>query len=340
MVNVIQVGLGPLGKMIATDIARRGVARIVSAVDVDQSLAGKPLNTLCEAGECDARVRGTIAEAIADAAAFGGADCAIVSTSSDLAKCVPTFRELLSAGVSVVSTCEELVYPWLRHEAAARELTEVALRHGSRLLGTGVNPGFVMDTLAVAATAVCREVRGVKVYRIQDASTRRIPFQQKIGATLSDAEFEKRVGLGTLRHVGLGESLHFIAHYLGLRVERWEESIEPVRAVKDLACTLGPIAKGGIAGVRQVAKGWSGGKAIIELDFRAAIGQEDPHDRVVIDGEPALDVRAAGGIHGDVATCAIAVNAIWPLLSAVPGLHTMATIAPVRCVSREEAARA
>ncbi len=343
MLNLIQVGLGPLGKMIATDVVRRGVARIVAAVDVDAALHGKPLNTLCEAGDCAVPVRGTVAEALDDARADGegngGVDCAIVSTSSDLAKCVPTFRELLSAGVSVVSTCEELLYPWLRHQQAADELNELALRHGSRLLGTGVNPGFVMDTLAVAATAVCRSVERVRVYRVQDASTRRVPFQQKIGATLTDDEFQKRVALGTLRHVGLGESLHFIARYLGLRIDRWEESIEPIRAERALACTLGPIATGSIAGVRQVAKGWDGSACVVELDFRAAIGQDDPHDRVVIDGEPALDLRLAGGVHGDVATCAITVNAIWPLLSTVPGLHTMATIPPVRCISRDEATR-
>src|SRR5262249_32283825 len=145
-------------------------------------------------------------------------DAAVVTTSSDLGRCEGTFRELIAMGLPIVSTCEELLYPWLRHKKLADDLHAACIKTGARPLGTGVNPGFRMDTLPVAATAVCRSVRSVKVWRIQDATPRRIPFQKKIGAGLDDAQFAARVADGSLRHVGLGESLHFIAHYLGLSV--------------------------------------------------------------------------------------------------------------------------
>src|SRR4029078_10350270 len=105
-------------------------------------------------------------------------DVAIVATVSDLRACAPTLRALAERGISAVSTCEELAWPWDRHPAIARELAEVAERHGARLLGTGVNPGFVMDALAVAITTACAEVRRVEIHRIQDAATRRLPFQK------------------------------------------------------------------------------------------------------------------------------------------------------------------
>ena len=226
---------------------------------------------------------------------------------------------------------------WLRHPALAEELQQLAVKRGGRVLGTGVNPGFLMDTLPVAATAVCRAVRSIKVWRIQDATPRRIPFQKKIGAGLDDDAFALRIKDGSLRHVGLGESVHFVAHYLGLKIDRWEESIEAVKADRDMPAAIGPIKKGMAAGVRQVAKAWAPGAPrdatpIIQMEFQAAIGQSDPHDRVQIDSDPPIDLILRGGVHGDIATSAISINSIPSLIAAPPGLHTMATIPLVRFV--------
>lgn len=324
------VGFGPLGKMIATQVVERRRGTIVAAADVAPDVAGKRLGEVVPGLDGPVISRGV--EAIAN---LKEVECAIVATSSDLRKCAETFRFFLSRGVSCVSTCEELLYPWLRHEALAKELDALAKQHGARLLGTGVNPGFLMDTLPVELTAVCRKVTGVKMWRIQDATPRRIPFQKKIGATLDDAAFEAKKKDGSLRHVGLGESLHFACHYLGLPVDRWEETLEPVKAERELTCDLGRIPVGVAAGVRQVARGWHGERLVAELTFQAAIGQADPHDRVVIEGEPPLDVVLKGGVHGDIATVAITINSIERLLEAGPGLQTMATVPPVRFMAGE-----
>jgi hypothetical protein len=323
MHRILHVGLGPLGRIIVADLVERGLGRVVAAVDSAPDIAGKPLSTVVpKAGAGTLTVLPSL-DAVTN---WRDIDCALVTTSSDLAKCAPTLRDLLRRGVSIVSTCEELLFPWLRHDALAKELHDLAVKNKARLLGTGVNPGFLMDTLPVFATAVCKSVRSVHVWRIQDATTRRVPFQQKIGAGLDDQQFAAKIKDGSLRHVGLGESLHFISKYLGLGVTRWEESIEPVKAARDLTCALGPIPKGRSAGVRQVANGYAGDKKVITLEFQAAIGQDNPHDRVVIHGEPPLDLTLAGGVHGDIATSAITLNCIAPLLAAPPGLHTMATI--------------
>lgn len=327
MLRILHVGLGPLGKMMIADMARRGVARVTAAVDIDPAIIGHPLTAIVPECGFDFTVSSTIAEA----ARKGPFDAALLTTSSDLAKCMGSLRELLALGLPIVSTCEELLYPWLRHPAAADELQQLAIKHGGRLLGTGVNPGFLMDTLPVAATAVCRSVRSVRIWRIQDATPRRIPFQKKIGAGLDDAGFAARIKDGSLRHVGLGESIHFVAHYLGMKIDKWDESIEAVKADRDLSAAIGPIRKGMAAGVRQVARAWAKGAPttdapLIQMEFQAAIGQADPHDRVVIDGEPPIDMTLRGGVHGDIATSAISINSIPSLIAAPPGLHTMATI--------------
>lgn len=322
MKRILHVGLGPLGVRILQDMHDRESGHLVCAVDKDPKIAGQPLNTLVP--HADPKLR--VLASLDDITDWDTIDAVIVSTASDLRACADTFRALLKKGKPIVSTCEELIYPWLRHVALAEEFDELAKRHGGRLLGTGVNPGFVMDALPAFATSVCKHVKGVSCYRIQDASIRRIPFQKKIGAGLDDAGFAAKVREGTLRHVGLGESLHFISHYLNLPIERWDEDLAPVKAERDLTCGLGPIPRGRVAGVRQVARGYFDERVVIHLEFQAAIGQMDPYDRVLIDGEPPLDLRIPGGVHGDVATSAIVLNSIPRIMEAAPGLHTMGTI--------------
>lgn len=324
--RLLQVGLGPLGLRVQSDLVARRLGATVAVVDPAPALSGRLLSEFVP-GAPDVAIVARI-DQLTD---FESIDAAIVTTSSDLRACADTFRALLDRGVSAVSTCEELIYPWLRHRALAQELDLRAKESGAQLLGTGVNPGFLMDALPYFSTAVCNAVRSLRAFRIQDATPRRLPFQKKIGAGLDRAGFERGIADGWLRHVGLGESLHFCAHYLGWEIERWHETIEPVLATRELSSKLGNIPVGHAAGVRQVAEAFVGGEALLRFEFQAAIGQADPHDRVLIDGDPPIDLVIRGGVHGDIATSAIVLNALRPMLAAAPGLHTMATIPMVGC---------
>jgi 4-hydroxy-tetrahydrodipicolinate reductase len=329
MLRILHIGFGPLGIKMVADVHERRLGRVTAAIDINPALTGKELRSIVPAADAGVRINSSL-EDIRDFAAF---DAAVVTTSSDLRLCAPTLRALLTKGMTVVTTCEEAVWPWLRHKDLANELDALAKKHSGRLLGTGVNPGAMMDAVPVFVTNVCKNVTSVEVHRIQDATSRRVPFQKKIGATLDDAGFAAGVKEGWLRHVGLGESLHFIAHNLNLPIDNWRESIEPIHATHDMTCALGPIPRGRVAGVRQIGEGLRNGQAIIKLVFAAAIGQSDPQDRVIIKGEPDLDVVYRGGVHGDIATSAITLNAIASLRNAPPGLHTMATVPMVRCAT-------
>jgi hypothetical protein len=181
---------------------------------------------------------------------------------------------------------------------------------------------------------VCTHVRSVSVRRVQDATSRRLPFQKKIGVGLSPDAFAAKVADGSLRHVGLGESLHFIAHALGWELDGWEEDVRPVLAEERVETALGVVPAGHCRGVLQVARGFVGDDERIELDFVAAVGEPDPHDRVVLEATPPVDLVWRGGVHGDVGTSAVVLNALGSLLRAAPGLHTMATIPLVGHVAR------
>jgi 4-hydroxy-tetrahydrodipicolinate reductase len=188
-----------------------------------------------------------------------------------------------------------------------------------------------MDALPVVATTVCHSVRALRVERVQDASTRRVPFQEKIGVGLEEAEFRRRVAAGTLRHVGLGESLHFLAFQLGMTIDRWDETIEPVFAEERLESALGAVLPGRARGVRQVARAACAGGRSLELFFQAALGEREPRERIRIEGEPTVELEIPGGVHGDTATSAIVLNMLRSLLAAPPGLHTMASVALQGC---------
>lgn len=328
MLRVLHVGLGPLGQRVVADLIDREVGEVVAACDNSPAVAGQPLEKVVKGAPRGVRV----VESLEHVDDWSDIDCAIVTTASDLRACAPTFRTLLAKGIAVVSTCEELVWPWLRHPELSKELESLAMRFGGRLLGTGVNPGYLMDAVPVFASTVCRRVEAIEVHRYQDATTRRIPFQKKIGATLDAKAFAKGVKDGWLRHVGLGESLHFIAAAMNWAIDDWKETIAPVKAEKAMKCGLGAIKKGDACGVRQVAVGKVGGKVRIKLVFQAAIGQKSPppQDRVLIKGEPDVDLSFNGGVHGDIATSAITINSIHSLRAAPAGLHTMASVPLVR----------
>jgi hypothetical protein len=334
VLRILHVGLGPLGKKLVADLHSRRLGEVVAAVDVSSEIAGKKLGDLVpESGS-----KTVVAASIDEVRDWASIDAAVVATLSELDLCAPLFRDLLARGASIVSTCEELCWPWLRHEKLAHELDLLARENRGRLLGTGVNPGFLMDAFPAFATSISSSVAKIEVIRRQDASVRRVPFQRKIGAGLEPKEFEREVVAGRIRHVGLPESLNFLAQALSIPIDRWEESIQPLVAERKLESALGPIEPGRAAGIRQEAIGLAGTDVRIRLEFQAAIGLEDPHDRVIVHGEPPVDLLWKGGVHGDVATSAIVLNAIRPLLASAHGLHTMATIPLVRCAQALPAA--
>lgn len=326
--RILHVGLGPLGRAICRDVHERGLGQVAAAVDVDPRLAGRPLGEIVPQTGADTAVFADLPSALAS----GPFDACVVTTSSWLADCADTFRALLRAGLTTVSTCEELLLPHRSSPELAFELDTLAREHGGRLLGTGVNPGFLMDLLPLITTALCRDVRSILVERVQDASRRRLPFQRKIGIGLSTEEFEARARSGRFGHAGLAESLLFLAEHLGLAAERVETTLEPLVATAELASGLGTVRPGKVRGLRQAVRAASPDGRTLHLEFVAAVGIPAPVDRVRIEGDPDLEVDVPGGVHGDTATCAITLNAIPALLAAPPGLHTMADVRPVHWV--------
>jgi hypothetical protein len=321
--RILQCGLGPLGILLLQRLAARRGFQLVGLVDKAPHLAGKYLQDITPIpGLENLPVHSSIAQAVADTKP----DVCIIMTVSDLVRIEAQINEAISAGVHVVSTCEELSHPWVRDAAMADRLDQLARKHGRSILGTGVNPGFLMDFLPVTLTGLCHRVDSILVERYQNASARRLPFQAKIGAGLSIADFEKKHREGSLRHVGLEESLHFIASQIGWKLDRAEDVLEPVLATEEIQTAHFTVPAGHAIGVRQTGSGFLNGRKVIELVFHAALELSDPRDRIVIEGEPRIDSTIAGGVQGDIATCSITLNACHRIVNASPGLHHMSSL--------------
>jgi hypothetical protein len=320
--RVALVGLGPIGIEVGKAVLGRTNLELLGAADPAAQIAGKPLSQVLGNGPStavDATAKGLYSRT---KAGRHKQDVAVLCTGSRLQSVMPQIQEAVEAGLHVVSTCEELAYPQLRHAVLGHQIDKMAKKHGVGVLGTGVNPGLVMDRLALAAAAACVRVDRVKVIRIVDAAKRRGPLRAKVGAGLTREEFMKGVEEKKLGHVGLSESAAIIAQGLGLPIEEITETIEPVIAKKE---TDG-IASGKVLGLHQIALVQAGDEARVVLDLTMAVGVSDASDTIDIEGDPPVHMRVDGGFHGDRATVGCVVNALPFIVGAPPGLHTVVTL--------------
>lgn len=312
-------GLGPVGCRIAGLGLRRGL-RCVGAVDTDPEKVGRDIGQVIGLEE---KLGVAVSSDAQELLAKTGGVAVIHATGSSLKAVLPQLIDLLKAGCSVVSTCEELSYPYLTHPREAALLDEVAREHGGRVLGTGVNPGFVMDILPLCLSTAVQEISAVRVERVVDAAKRRQPLQKKVGVGLSPEKFKDGVREGWIKHVGLPESIHMISAGLGWPLDRVEETIEPVISRERLASGYVPVEPGMVAGIHQVATGYvRDAEARITLDLTMVVDGLGV-DRVTLDSVPPLTMEVKGGVHGDLGTAAVVINAIHGLASLKPGLHTM-----------------
>ncbi len=321
-IKVVQIGMGPLGIKIADFISQRKGIKTVASIDKDPNLIGTKLNAL----NANLSHKITIESDLETTVKKSAPDVAILTTVSDMERITPQIMDILKLGIPVVSTCEELSYPWKTAESLAQQIDQLAKEHNVAVLGTGVNPGFLMDSLPSYLTSVCHNVESVLVSRYQNAAYRRIPFQKKIGAGLTLTEFENKKKEGTLKHVGLTESIQFIAAGLGWELDKTEDNISPVIAAEDIKVNGSRVSKGCVSGVCQIGKGYVDGEVKVTLTFQAAIGELESYDEIEIKGSPNIKSRIVNGVNGDIATCAITINATKQILNAQPGLRTMADI--------------
>jgi hypothetical protein len=331
--KVAIVGLGPVGQSVARAVLQTPALKLVAATDPAPLYAGKDLGAVLSLPrKLKVKVEGEPERFFKKVRA----DVAFVCTSSLLKDVKGPIAALLGRRVNVLTTCEELAWPVPARAAAFRELDRLAKRKKVSVLATGVNPGFAMDSLALALTAPCARVRRVSVTRVVDAAARKLPLQRRVGAGLNLGQFRRAVTEGTVRHVGLVESAQMIADALGWKLERVDETIEPAIAPRDLDTEYLRIPAGAAAGIRQAVRAYRGGELAVSLDLQVYVGAESPRDHVLVDGDPPVDATIAGGVNGEVAAAAVLLNSLPRLLAAPAGLLTVKDLPLVHALNPQD----
>jgi 4-hydroxy-tetrahydrodipicolinate reductase len=319
-IRVMHFGLGPVGAAVVRQVADRAGFKSVGGIDIDPMKVGRDLGDVASLPKrLGIKVTADAARALKSARP----DVVVLCTSSSIRRVMPQIEAILKSKTPMVSTTEELAYPGYIHVRSARRIDAWARKAKVAVLGTGVNPGFAMDALPIALTAVCERVDRVTVNRIQDARIRRLPFQQKIGAGLTTEQFQRQVDRATVRHVGFAESIAMIADAIGWRLDRITDDVQPKIAAAPVSSEFLAVDPGYVCGLIQDGMGFRKGEPVIRLHMEAYLGAPESYDAIEIEGSPKLSVRIPGGIHGDIATASIIVNSIGKVLHATPGLHTM-----------------
>lgn len=306
-IRTIHYGIGAIGSEVVRAVLNNSDIEIVAAIDSHPSKSGRDLGEAANIGhtlgipvqyEVEPVLRETFADVI------------IHSTGSSLTEVYPQLLDIVAAEKSVISTCEELAFPWVRYPEIANKLDRRARESGVRVLGTGVNPGFVMDLLPLVMLTVCQGVKAIRVERTIDVSQRRIQLQRKAGVGLSQQGFQRGATDGAIGHVGLRESVFMIADTLGWNLEDVVETLEPVISRERKKTEFYSVEKGYSLGLRQSARGVMGGNEVIRLDLEMSLGAREPRDAIEIDATPPVRMLIPGGIQGDAATSAIVANCI------------------------------
>jgi hypothetical protein len=318
-IRAIQYGIGPIGASILKLLREKTAVDIVGAIDHDPAKIGKDVGEVIGASDAPWGVK---VSGDARGVLEQSADVVMHTTSSSLENVMDQLLMCLDVGSCVVSTCEELAYPYRTHPELAAKLDTAAKESGVALVGTGVNPGFVMDKLLITLAAVSQRIEHAKAVRIVDAGKRREPLQRKIGAGMSVEEFRAKVKEGVIKHVGLPESVAMVADSLGLAVDEIIETIEPKVAEGQVRTEFLTVEAGQAAGVHQIARGLAGGKELIYMELQMYVGAKDPSDWVELKGLPNIRLVIPDGTHGDIATASVAVNSIPAILEAASGLRT------------------
>jgi len=328
-VRVAIYGVGAIGMGIARFILGKKGIEIVGAIDISPEKVGKDLGEILGLEE---KLGVVVSSDAPSTLSQSKPDVTLHATGSFLDKVYPQIVEIVKAGSNVISTCETLAYPYYRYPELSEKLDKLAKERGVTVLGSGVNPGFVYDTLVATLTGVCETVEKIRAVRSLDAAKRRYPFQKKIGLGLTPEEFKRKLDAGEITaHVGYAESIMLVAKALGWKIDKIEEIQESVIAEKNLETQYFKIRPGEVAGVRGYGVGYINGREVIRVELVAAVGAED-YEEIIIEGNPKLHWKNSVGIPGDLATVAMIVNMIPRVLKARSGLLTMIDLPPPSAV--------
>ncbi len=333
-IRVVLWGLGAMGSGVARVLAGRPGIRIVGAVGQRPERFGTDLGQAVGLERSlGVEIQGDPEKVLSESKG----DLVVHATASTVKEVTPDIITALEQGYDVVSIAEEMAYPGVQDPERAQLINKKALEAGKTVLGTGINPGFILDTLIVALTGASTEVKSIKARRVNDLSPFGPTVMKTQGVGISAEEFEKGLAEGTVvGHIGFEESIHLIARALGWKLDRVEQTREPIMASEERKGEHITVAPGMVAGCNHSARGYIEGEPRIILEHPQQIQPSaagiETGDFIQIEGTPPISMAIQPEIPGGIGTIALACNTVGPVITAAPGLITMAELPVPRAV--------
>jgi 4-hydroxy-tetrahydrodipicolinate reductase len=333
-VRVIIWGMGAMGSGMAKMLLKKQGVEIVGAIDIGTKLGKSMFDLIGEdKGDKPEVIIGTPEEVIKEKCA----DVCLCVTDSFTAKAFDKFKFVMEKGINVISSAEEMAYPKAQEPELAKQLDEIAKANKVSILGTGINPGLIMDLLVVVMTGCCESIDHILAKRVNSLS----PFgptvmeEQGIGLTLD--EFNKKKEAGKMSgHVGFHESISMIAEAIGWKVDQITQDMEPIVTDVDRKAPYGYAKAGDVAGVAMEAEGVVDGVVKINMEHPQQIEPEQvgvkTGDYVIIKGTPNINMVNSPEVPGGIGTIAMCVNMIPQVINAKPGLKTMIDLPVPRAI--------
>ncbi|MFQ6019438.1 MAG: dihydrodipicolinate reductase [Dehalococcoidia bacterium] len=320
-IRTIHYGIGSIGAEVVRLLLKRPDIEIVGAVDWHPAKAGKDL---AEVVGLDSPTGITVAYDPEPLLKGTHADLVLHATRPNLTTEYPHLLQIVSTKKSIISCCEELVFPRPRYADLWQKLDHAAREARVRILGTGLNPGFLMDALPLAISTACQEIKSFQINQVVSVGPRPMWLHAKIGTGLNLHGFQQAVQNEVIGYSGLLQSIHMIADTLGWALTDVIETIEPILSNRRITTEYFEVNKGYVAGIRQLARGLMSSREAVRLDLEASLVAENPHTAIFIDGRPPIRLNIPGNIPEEQTTAAIMVNCIPAVVnSQVLGLLSM-----------------
>jgi 2,4-diaminopentanoate dehydrogenase len=324
-IKVIVCGLGAMGSGIAKMLLNKKGLEIVAAVDCNKDKIDKDLGeVLGIKNELGIKIRGDLSET----ACSTKADIAILAIDSFVNNVYSYIKIIVKNKMNCITIAEEMSYPYAANRLLAEDMDRLARENGVTILGTGVNPGFVLDTLIITLSAACRRVDSIAAARINDLSPFGATVMKTQGVGTTVEEFESGVADGSIvGHIGFHQSISMIASTLGIEIDEIIETRDPIISNTYRETPYARVEPGMVAGCAHIAYGMKNGKAVITLEHPQQIHPQsegvDTGDFIFIKGDPDLNLSIKPETPGGIGTIAVAVNMIPQVIASVPGLKTM-----------------
>ena len=334
-VKVAVWGFGAMGKGIVSALLTKKGVEITGVCDINPAIVGKGIKEVLgvTSAQADVKIVPTIEEAVKP----GSCDICILATDSFIKKSFPKMETLLKLGVNVITSAEEMAYPKAQEPELAEKLDKLAKENGVSILGTGINPGLVMDLLAICLSGAMTDVTKVECKRVNSLSPFGETVMEEQGVGISVDEFNKHVAEGTMAgHVGFAESIGMIADGIGLEIDGFKQQMKPIVTTIDRKSPHGFAAAGNLAGVNMTGQGTKNGAVVIDMIHPQQIEpeMEGTHtgDYIILSGNPPISMQIKPEIDGGVGTIGMCVNCIPQVINAEPGLITMLDIPVPRAI--------